>query len=93
MASLWQAGPSKTYTDGPCHSPAHSDLRQMSTRTHKGLALESEIWRADLGGGGGLLLAVKRQSEGMRARSSISKSACGGSLNHHRSKSPLLSDL
>ena len=89
MASLWQAGHSKTYTGGPCHSPAHSDLRQMSTRTHKGLALEGEIWRADLGRE--LLLAVKRQSEGMRVRSSTSKNACGGS--HHRSKSPLLSDL
>ena len=28
--SLWQAGQSETYSDGPCHSPACPRLKQVS---------------------------------------------------------------
>ena len=55
-------------------------------------------WMLDRGGGNtdpgkGPLLAVRRQPEGTEMRSSTSGNACGRSLDHHRSKVPLLSDV
>ena len=66
--SLWLSGQRETYTDGPCHSPACPSLRRVSTGAHGGWGLERGVWRADLGRG--LLLAVRRQPEGIGLRSS-----------------------
>ena len=87
---LWQAGQSETCTGGLCHIPACPRLRQVSAGVHGGWVLEHGVWRAEPGRG--LLLAVRRQPEGMGVRSYITGNACRGSPDHHRSEVPLLSD-
>ena len=42
--SLWQAGQSETYTDGPCHSPVHPSLRRVSAGVNGGWVLECGVW-------------------------------------------------
>ena len=87
---LWQAGHSETYTDSPCHSPAHPSLKHVSASADGGWVLEPGVWRANLGRG--LLLAARRRPEGMGVRKSATRNACGGNLDCHRNKAPLLSD-
>ena len=86
----WQVGQTETYTDGPCHSPVCSNLKWLSASVHGGWGLEHGVWRADPGKG--LLLAARRQPEGMGVRSSANVKAHGRSGDHHRSEAPLLSD-
>ena len=47
--SLWQAGQSETYTEGPSHSPACPVLRYVSAGVDRGWVLECGVWRADSG--------------------------------------------
>ena len=91
MADLWQTGQSETYTDGLRHSPARPRLGSVSASAHRGWELECGDWRANLGKG--LLLAARRQPEGTGGRKSITRNACGGNLDCHRTKMPLLSDV
>ena len=87
--SLWQASQSETYTDGPRHSPARPSLRHVSATAGGGWVLERGVWRADPGRG--LLLAARRQPEGMGVRNSATGNVRGRSLGHHRSEASLLS--
>ena len=88
---LWQEGQTETYPDGPCHSPACPSLRHVSISVDGGWVLKRGVWGADPGRA--LLLAVRRQPEGMGVRSSATWNAPGGSLDHDRRKAPLLSDM
>ena len=56
-----------------------------------GLSAGTGVWRANLVRG--LLLAVRRQTEGMGVRKSATGNACGGNPDCHRSEAPLLSDM
>ena len=78
--SLCQAGQSETYTDGLCHGTVHPSLRWVSARAHWGWVLELGVQAVNPGRG--LLLAVRRRPEGTGGRSSISRSAHGGSPDH-----------
>ena len=78
-ASLWQTRQSENYTEGPCHGPLCSLLGHVSTRVHGDWELECGDWRASPGGG--LLLATRRQPEGMGGRKSANENACGGNLD------------
>ena len=66
--SLWQAGQSKTYTDGLCHSPAQPSLSCVSAGVEGGWVLEHGVWRMDLGRE--QQLAMKKQPKGTRVRNS-----------------------
>ena len=64
---------------------------KVSSTADKGWVLEPGVWRADPGRG--LWLAVRRHPEGTGGREELCKwDACGGSLNHQRSRAALLSD-
>lgn len=90
MAGVWQAGQSKTYTDGSCHRPAHPSLRLMSVGAQGCWVLEHGDWRSDFERR--LLLDVRRQNEGPRIRKHKAGNVYGGNLDCHRSKAPLLSE-
>ena len=82
--SPWPAGQSETYTDGPCPSPVGPSLRHVSSSVDGGWALEGGFWRANLGRG--LLLADRRQPEGMGVRKSTTRNARGGNVDHTEAK-------
>ena len=67
--------------NGRCHSPARPSLRHVSAGADGGWVLEPGVWRADPGRG--LLLAAKREPEGMGVQSSTSRNVCGRSPGHH----------
>ena len=90
MAGLWQAGQSKTYTDGSCHRPAHPSLGLMSVGTQGCWVLECGDWRLDFERR--LLLDVRRQIEGPRVRKYKAGNAYGGNVDCHRNKAPLVSE-
>ena len=90
--SLWKARQSKICTHGLCWSPANPSVSpRVSTGVEWGWVLGSGVWRADPGTG--QLLAVKRQPEGTGVRSSTTGNVCRKSLDHHRGKEPLVSDV
>ena len=91
MASRWQAGQSKTYTDGPCHSPTCPSLRHVSIGVDRCWVHESGVWRTNPGRG--LLLTARRQPEGTGVMNSATRNPCGGNQDHRRNKAPLLSDV
>ena len=74
------------------HSPVSPSpaLRWESTGVHGGWVLECGVWRADLGRG--LLLAMRTQPEGIVVWCFSTRNARGGSLEHHRSEAPWLSN-
>lgn len=80
-----QAAQNGTYTGGSCHSPVCPSLRHESMSADQGWMLDHGGGNTDPGRG--------PQPEGMEMRSSTSGNACGRSLDHHRSKVPLLSDV
>lgn len=95
--SLWEENTATSVQDRvrPVHrllSPAlPTQPERVSTAAHKGWVLECGVWRADPGRG--LRLAVRRHPEGTGGREELCKrDACGGSLNHQRSRAALLSD-
>ena len=87
-AGLWQTGKSENYTDGLWHGHACPGLGRVSNSVHGGWELERGDKRAKLVGG--VLLAVRRQPEGEGGRKSASRNVCGGNLECHWSKAPLL---
>ena len=90
MAGVWQAGQSKTYTDGSCQRPAHPSLGLMSVGAQGCWVLEHGDWRSHFERR--LLLDVRRQDEGPRIRKYKAGNAYGGNLDCHRSKALLLSE-
>ena len=81
-----QCGPC---TQGADPSPAHRKVRGVISTADKRWVPSCGAWRADPGRCP--LLAVRAPEE-TGVKSSASKNACGGSLNHQRSRAPLLSD-
>ena len=55
--------------------------------------LGAATWGVESRPAEGTTLAVRGQPEGMGLRSSATRNACGGSMDRHRSKVPLLSDV
>ena len=90
MAGVWQAGQSKTYTDGSCHRPAHPSLGLMSVGAQGCWVLGHGDWRSDFERR--LLLDERRQDEGPRIRKYNAGNAYGGNLDCHRRKALLLSE-
>ena len=89
VARLWQAGQSKTCTDGLGHSPARPTLRWVSADAGRAWVLKCGVKRVDLGKG--LLLAAWRWPEGTGVRTSAAGNASGGSVDCLGSEAPLLS--
>ena len=88
---LWQSGQSETYTGSLHYSSVCFKLSWVSSGAHGSWVMPCGVWRADLRRG--WPLAARGQPEGMGVRSSAARNACGGSVNRHRSKVPLLSDV
>lgn len=72
-------------------NPAHLSLRRVSASVDRGTGVEHGVWRADPTRGG-LLLAARRQPEGIGVRSSTTRNAAGRSPECCRSEAPLLSE-
>ena len=87
--SQWKAGQSKNCVHGPCCSPANPSLSCVSLVAEWGLVLKSGVCSADPERG--QLLAVKKQPEGIRVKSSITRKVCRQSPGYHRSKATLMS--
>ena len=95
--SLWEENTATSVQDRvrPVHrllTPAlPTQPKSVSSAAHKGWVLECGVWRPDPGRR--LWLAVRRHPEATGGREELCKQdACGGSLNHQRSRAALLSD-
>ena len=81
VADLWQTGQSEKYTYGPDHGSMCPRLGCVFTGVQEGWELMHGDWRT--GPERKLLLAVRRQTEGMGGRKSAAGNAYGGRLHCH----------
>lgn len=78
VASLWQAGQRKTFTDSLYHSLVHPRLRWVSANADGDWVLKHGVRRADPRRG--LLLTTWRQPEGKGVMSSAARNDPGGNV-------------